>query len=386
MEAVQQSQSGVPPASHSSALSALGLAMAWLVPLAVGLYMRLAMLKRLFQVSVDSQIYGGLAKAVLAGGYGLDVVGTTISPTLIRLPGYPLYLALCFRLFGTENYFAATLPQIALELVGCLLLADFTGLIAPVLLKRRARVVTLWLAALCPFTASYTAVPLTEALTLFSIALALWAMARFCRQPRWVTALAFTFAVTFVAMLRPDGILVGAALVPALLIAVFHKRESQSAAITKLILITAVCALLALAPFAAWTLRNWRVFHVIEPLAPRYATDPGEDVFPGWQRWIKTWCLDFTCTYYVYWEVPGDPLVLRRLPPRAFDSPAQYAETAAIASVYNDRDNASYIAPDVDQRLGKLAEERIQAHPCVITYGFRWAASPTCGCVPALKI
>ena len=39
-----------------------------------------------------------------------------------------------------------------------------------------------------------------------------------------------------------------------------------------------VCLLLALAPFAIWTARNQRVFHVFQPLAPRYATDPGEDI------------------------------------------------------------------------------------------------------------
>jgi hypothetical protein len=37
-----------------------------------------------------------------------------------------------------------------------------------------------------------------------------------------------------------------------------------------------VCLLLALAPFAAWTWRNWHVFRVVEPLAPRHATDPAK--------------------------------------------------------------------------------------------------------------
>ena len=54
-----------------------------------------------------------------------------LHPTLIRLPGYPLFLALCFRLFGMENYASAAWVQIALELAGCLLLADFARRIAP---------------------------------------------------------------------------------------------------------------------------------------------------------------------------------------------------------------------------------------------------------------
>jgi len=124
-----------------------------------------------------------------------------------------------------------------------------------------------------------------------------------------------------------------------------------------------VCLLLALAPFAVWTGRNWRVFHVFEPLAPRYANDPGQTTYPGWQRWVKTWCLDFVSTYEVYWPVPGSPLDLSKLPLRAFDSPAQYAATAALAADYNDRDGATDIVPDVDARFATLAEERIAAHP-----------------------
>ncbi len=29
---------------------------------------------------------------------------------------------------------------------------------------------------------------------------------------------------------------------------------------------------------------------------------------PGWDRWVKTWCLDFVSTYNVVWNVPGDEL------------------------------------------------------------------------------
>ena len=116
-------------------------------------------------------------------------------------------------------------------------------------------------------------------------------------------------------------------------------------------------------PLPHGPLRNWRVFHVFQPLAPRYAVDPGQSSDPGWQSWIKTWCLDFTSTYNVYWKVPGDPLDIGLLPARAFDSSAQYAETAAIISDYNNRDNASFIAPDVDARFAALARERTDAHP-----------------------
>jgi hypothetical protein len=165
--------------------------------------------------------------------------------------------------------------------------------------------------------------------------------------------------VTFAALLRPDGVLVGVALAPAMAIGM----RSGKVARARLARMAVVCVMLALIPFAAWTARNWRVFNVFEPLAPRYANDPGQTVYSGWQRWVKTWCLDFTCTYDVYWPVPGRPLDLAKVPSWAFDSSAQYAETAALAADYNDIDNGLDISPDMDARFAGLAEERIAAHP-----------------------
>ena len=258
-------------------------------PLAIGLILRLWMLKNLFQVNGDSLIYGDIAKNLLQHGrYAFSGANGDFFPTLIRLPGYPFLLALCFRLFGMENYYSAALLQIALELMACLLLADFAGRITSPDLATRARYITLWLAALCPFTASYAAAPLAETPTLFALALALWAAARFHHRPGWANALWFTFAVTIEALLRPDGALVAIALAPALVLS--FRRANAPAPIPpqKLMRMTFVCILLALVPFTVWTVRNWQTFHVFEPLAPRLANDPGEDPLPGWESWTPT--------------------------------------------------------------------------------------------------
>jgi len=391
MKATQQSRSTARSRNPAYAIPALSAVLA----LTTGLALRLWMLKEFFQVNGDSLIYGGLAKNLLLHGqYTLTVAGGESYPTLIRLPGYPLFLAACFRVFGMENYVSACWVEIALELAGCLLLADFARRIAPPALRRSAAHGTLWLAALCPFTASYAAAPLTEAPTLFAIALALWSAARFRERPGWGDALCFTFAVTFAALLRPDGALVAVALAPALVLGLSRtgrfslvsghdlSRAESSAESTgalapegnssgplpkpqpshlAIVRMALVCALLALAPFAAWTWRNWRVFHVFEPLAPRMATDPGEDTHPGWERWVKTWCLDFVSTYDIYWNVPGGPLDLSELPARAFDSPAQSAETAALVGEYND--GGQFLTRELDAHFGKLADQRVAAHP-----------------------
>ena len=331
-----------------------------LAAIGIGAWMRLLMLKDLPQVNEDAVLYGNIARNMLEHARIAITDGNGIAhETLIRLPGYPLFLAACFRLFGDGNYTAVIYVQIALELIGFLLLADFVRITAPAAIKTPAAHTTLWLATLCPFTASYAVAPLTETPTLFCIALALWALARFHARPRWLTALTFTFAVTFAALLRPDGALVGIALAPALILdlrglsGVTLRRR-----VTRMML---VCFLLALLPFGTWTARNWRVFHLFEPLAPRYATDPGEPTNPGWQRWMKTWCLDFVSTSQVYWNVPGNELDIGQLPSRAFDSPAQRAQTEALAADYND--NGQDLSHSLDARFAQLANQRIHDHP-----------------------
>jgi hypothetical protein len=206
----------------------------------------------------------------------------------------------------------------------------------------------------------YAASPLTEAPTLFVIALAMWCCAKFMERPGWPSALGFTFAATYAALLRPDGALVALAFGPVLLLALARRKDPVQVRGGSMRLVS-VCVLLAFMPFAGWTWRNWSTFHVIEPLAPRYATDPGESTQTGWISWVKTWCLDFISTYEVYWNVPGDALDVSKLPARAFDSPEQYAETAALALDYNN--NGEILTPEINARFAKLAKERYAAHP-----------------------
>ena len=360
MEAGEESQLAAqsPRGQRSGGVHVAG---AIVLPLLAGLALRLWMLRNVFEVNGDSLIYGGLAKNLLLHGrFALTLPNGVMYPTLIRLPGYPIFLALCFRLFGMENYSSAACVQIGLDLLGCLLLAGFVRRIAPAKLSAGAALATLWLAALCPFTAAYTAEPLTETPTLFVLALAMWAMVRFRDEPNWAHALWFTSAVSFAALLRPDGAL-AAVFAPMLLVGLPRGDGPRAIPARKLRKMATVCVLLALAPFAVWTARNWRVFHVFEPLAPRLATDPGESSNPGWERWVKSWCLDYISTYEIYWNVPGDELDVNELPNRAFDSPAQYAETAALAADYNS--HGMGLTPAIDGRFGRLAEERIKANP-----------------------
>ena len=325
----------------------------WLVALALaaGAALRLWFIYAYPEVEGDPLIYGDLAKNwMLHGIYGLSTTAG-IHPTLIRLPGYPLFLIVCFRLFGIEHYNAVMFVQVGIDLATCLLIAA----LARRIWNARAGWWALWLAAFCPFTANYTATPLTETLELFSIALAFFAFERFLQAPRWIWGLILAFAWSDAAILRPDGALLAVALCPALV--VYGSRRWGTIAMIRRAL---VCGVLSVLPFIPWTLRNERTFHVFQPLAPRYAVDPGESSDPGFQRWTKTVCVDFACTWDIYWNGNGGAIDVADLPGRAFDSAQQYTRTRDLIETAN---HAVVITPQIDAQFASLAAERIHEHP-----------------------
>ncbi len=318
----------------------------------LGLGLRLWFVRYAQHISGDSLIYGNIARNwMLHHVYGYVEVEGHPLPTLIRLPGYPLFLAACFRLFGIAHYTAVAYVQAAVDLASCLLAAALSAR----LFGQRARLITLVLAALCPFTAAYTAAPLTETLTLFCVTatfhcLHRWHMAG-ANFNRWLWPLAAALAYSL--LLRPEQALLAATVLPAMLF--LSIREPRSSPLP----VVAV-ALLILLPLIPWTIRNEHTFGVFEPLAPRYATNPGEFIPFGFQRWFRTWAIDYAATEDVYWNYDGAQIDLDDIAPRAFDSPAQLAETAALLADYNAITTAT---PELDARFGALAKVRIAASP-----------------------
>jgi 4-amino-4-deoxy-L-arabinose transferase-like glycosyltransferase len=329
------------------------------LPLAAGLLLRLWYVAHAGRIEGDTLIYGGIARNWLKFDvYGFSVGPNGPRPTLIRLPGYPMFLAVCFRIFGFDRYHPIMYLQSAIDLFTCILLSALSGR----LFGRRAALAALWLSAICPFTAIYAAAPLTETPTLFTIALTFYSLERWrsagAGYNRWLWTI--TAAMDYSVLLRPEQGLLPAAVVPAMIWIVRQQpRYLAHPFLPKLrpVIVAAICILLPLVP---WTIRNYRTFHVFQPLAPRSATDPGEPIPKGFQLWYRTWAIDFADTEQVYWNYDSTDLGISDLPTRAFDSEDQYTETAALLSDYNQKDNAT---PAFDQRFEALAQQRIQAHP-----------------------
>ena len=338
--------------------------------LTAGLLLRLFFVWRYALVSSDGLMYGDIAQNLLKHGvYGISTVTHGVAgvrPTLIRLPGYPLFLVVCFAVFGVGKYAAVMLVQVCVDLWTCLLVAS----VARRILGERAGMAALWMATVCPFTATYTATPLTEVLTLWTIALAFYGLVRWREAGtglnRWVGLMGF--ALAYSVLLRPEQGLLAAALVPAMAWISWSERHrlegSRSSGGSHVIWAwlkpVVVLAALTVLPLAPWTVRNWRTFHVIQPLAPRYANDPGERNPYGFQRWFRTWGIDFASTDEVYWNYEGDQISIANLPNRAFDSNEQYEVTDSLLNEYNATTTST---PKLDAGFAALAAVRVKADP-----------------------
>jgi 4-amino-4-deoxy-L-arabinose transferase-like glycosyltransferase len=316
------------------------------------LLLRLFFVFKLPVIAGDTLIYGDIAKCLINNHmFGLEKVAGW-EPTLIRLPGYPFFLAFTFLIFGQDQYFGAMLFQLVFDLLTCFLIAD----IARRVLSERAARTAFVLSAFCPFLISYVATPLTECLEIFFLAAALdcAVLALDARQLRWwgLCGLASAGAI----LLRPDGGLILGCIGLPIVLLVLREPERRRELLTATLLLTVV----SLAPLVPWTIRNWQTFHVFQPLVTTHASDPGEYLPAGWERWFKTWLIDYASVEDVGFRVPGEPIDVGDIPDRAYTSKAQRALVHSLLDQYNVHHQ---MTPEIDRQFAMLADENIRIHP-----------------------
>jgi len=317
------------------------------------LLLRLIFLLRFPAVVSDSFVYGDIAKNWLQHGiYGLSG-SDGISPTYIRLPGYPAFLALIFSIFGVDHYRAVLVTQMFADLATCFLCAD----IALRIWGGKAAKTAFLLAGLCPFLANYSAAALTETLEVFFTALTLDLAIRGLQELRLRYWLGCAAACGAAMLLRPDAGLLLIVIEAYLAGKFLFDRSSTRRKLVQAVLLVAIVSVIPLAP---WTIRNWRVFHRFQPLAPRYANEENEFVPMGFNRWVKTWIADYVSVEEIYWPIPGSEVDAKNLPSRAFANRRQQAETTRLIDEYN---KMLHISPSLDKSFEALADERIRAHP-----------------------
>jgi 4-amino-4-deoxy-L-arabinose transferase-like glycosyltransferase len=335
----------------------------FLVATLAGVALRLVFIFRFPGVSTDSFVYGDIAKNWLRHGiYGLSGIND-VSPTYIRLPGYPAFLAAVFAVFGMEHYRAALLLQLLVDLGTCLLTADLARRIVS---PRAARFAFL-LTALCPFLANYVANALTETWEVFFTVLALDLAVVGLDHLADASLTAWVgcgLAIGAAILLRPDGALLLVAIGAYLFVILIRSaKERAGPPASQIVKAGFTLVLISLATLVPWTVRNLRTFHEFQPLAPRYANEENFFVPLGFNRWVRTWIADYTSVEDIYWAVPGNTIEVDKLPDRTFDSPAQRQQTIQLLNDYND---ALHVSPELDARFAALAAERV--HHSLLRY------------------
>jgi hypothetical protein len=350
-----------------------------LVALLAGLALRLLFILKFPANSGDTVLYEQMATNWLQHHvYAMNVDGA-ITPVDMRMPGYPAFLVLMYLLtgkIGAAAHLAVMLAQALVDLADCLVIATLAvGLL--VAANGSARVAPvfragIWLAALCPFIANYSATLLTETIAVFltSIALLLlvW-LAISCHQLvappvlrpwEWpltsgVPAICVGLAVGVGTLMRPEAPLL--LLAAWLATAVILWPHGKWRAWLRIVLLSGMACVLPLLP---WAVRNAITLHEIQFLAPKNSNLPSELVPTGFMAWEKTWLFRVRDAYQVSWKLNGEVIELDTIPARAFDTPEEKSRVADILEQYN---NDLTLTPEEDAAFAKVARERNARHP-----------------------
>src|SRR5437660_8919697 len=337
--------------------------------LLAGLALRLYFIWHFPFSSGDTAYYEELARNWLYHGvYGFYSRGQLL-PSDARVPGYPAFLAGIYFLAGTGRK-AVMLAQAFVDLATCVLAAGVAdGLAAGALDTSRGRVAAaaLWLTALCPFTANYAAVPLTEVPATFFTTLALliflspaaMQISRIASNRDLLCAVRVWFAGGFViglgTLVRPETPLLLAAALIALWLRYGRPANWRGLTVATLWMIVGL-----LLPLAPWAARNAVSLGRVQFLAPRYAETYGDVLPTGFYAWTKTWMFRFRDAYLFTWKLPSQPIDLNNLPSYAVDSAEEFSRVASLLDRYNRTHGMTHT---FDLEFAELARQRAKRHP-----------------------
>jgi hypothetical protein len=297
----------------------------------------------------DGKIYAQMARNVLEQHVYSHATEPPYQPSLIRLPGYPLFLAGLYAIFGHDDNTAVRVAQALIDTASCALVALLAFYWEPdEKLKRRTAIAALALAAACPFSTIYVATILTETPTIFfALAMCLTATLAF-KEPNQKRAVWWWLATGIISgvavLFRPDSGLFAAAIGITLVVTTLIRSGDPAGppsgnkflpGFSRAVFWGAIFSLAFCLVLVPWTIRNYRVFHLFQPLAPAHAEMPGEFVPRGYLAWLRTWIDDGRYISPVLWTLDDAPIKIADIPERAFDSADEKQRVATLLDKYN---------------------------------------------------
>jgi 4-amino-4-deoxy-L-arabinose transferase and related glycosyltransferases of PMT family len=303
----------------------------------------------------DGKLYSQMAVTLLEQRvYSVDTQ-PPYTPTLIRLPGYPIFLAGVYTIFGHGNNTAVRVAQGLIFSVTCVFAAllAFHWVEGKKRRRRKAAVLAFLLTAICPVLPNFSAVILTEIVTMFFLAAmalaATYGIKTANHTASWVWWGAAGIIAGTAVFIRPDCGLFALGLGLTLVTSLFFNRPNGEGFTRNIALTIGKGILFSIAfvlPLAPWTIRNERVFGVFQPLAPTHAEAPGEFVPRGYYLWVRTWIDDQRYIPMMLWGLEQQRIKIDQIPADAFDSDDERSQVAALINQYNNSDPEHPMAKD----------------------------------------
>lgn len=222
----------------------------------IALFACALLVRLLFNASVTGMENAGLE--LFPDGKEYDALGLSLAsgsgyeqhhaPDTFRPPGYPLFLAAVYALFG-HSFAAVKILQSLLGAGTCVMIL----LLGERLFTRRVGVIAGAIAAVYPFLVVYTGFMLSEGLFIFLSTIFLFALVRLREtfSLRWVAAAGLMLGL--MNLTRPVALLLPALLFCWLWIELGSKRRAA--------IIAATLMLWMMVPILPWTVRNYLVTH-----------------------------------------------------------------------------------------------------------------------------
>jgi hypothetical protein len=324
----------------------------------------------------DGPVYSQIAENILNHGVYSTSQTAPYTPTYIRAPGYPLFLASIYAIFGQENNTAVRLIQALIDSLTCGLIAWLAIIWLPESWHKKkplTGLIALGIAAISPFVLIYVTTILTEVLTVFLLVLFAILISLFIKQISHLKNIWLLIAAGLVGglmtLIRPDsGFFVltgGLILIPTIL----KSSGSKLVIFKRMLLFGSLFTVSFLIVLLPWIIRNWRVFHIFMPLAPYSASMPEDFYASGYDKWLRTWTKNDDYIDYDQWSLDTDNINTDGLPDYAFGSDTERMRVQKLFDVYNnpdnseDDDNQVYLTPALDAQFAQIAQERIAGNP-----------------------
>ena len=349
------------------------------LPLLAGAALRLLFVFNYPATGGDTILYEQFATNWLKlGKLAMDINGQP-TPVDLRMPGYPAFLAIVYALTGRTGEHArlpVMIAQTLLDLATCVIVAALAMVLARLFTEtdkaKRVFLFALWLAALCPFTANYVAIPLTEVWAIFFTAVAFLLLVIVATRVAGHTVFlpsgkeladkdtpkvaAFAgFVVGLGTLMRPETPLL---LITTFVVLAFWMLPRGHA--RRWVRLCVVMGIACGVPLIPWTIRNAISLHDFQPLAPKDTTLPSEVDPKGFMAWERTWMYRVRDNYLVAWKLNDDEIHMEDIPDSAFDTPEERERVAMVLDRYNDE--ITWTAEE-DAVFAQLARARTARRP-----------------------